>query len=645
MKRYLGIAVVLMSALTQGQTLPDLEALLAQPLQEIPEDTEVTSASRMAQSSSESMAITHIITDQDILQYNLRSMADILAQFSGLTTRDDDSFLYVGARGIGRPSDFNARILFLLNGTRINENMLDASLLGNEFFVDVELIDRVEYSPGAAAALYGNNALLGVINIITKSSAQIGTLEGSLNLTHEGDKHMRLTAGHRSEQGNDSWFSLSHIGRDDIKFGFDLFSPEDAAFEHLNQEKSTRVTLSHQQGGLHFNAAGVWRERQYPELGLVPDYTEVIRDNSDSYLLALTYDARLTPYTDIYLHASTHGNDYTRSIPVQESDNSLDRVDSLFSGRWSNIDSRLIYHGLQNHLWLVGLDLQQDHRQLFDARSQSGLLQQRFTNNGLRYGIYLQDHWQVASDLALQLALRYDHTDRAAHWSPSLSIGYQINADSRLLLRYNRAYRAANQLESGNNRYFFAPRLGGESISTSEVSLKQRWSSSFTSFVTLYYSDIDDLITEYLDAPVFYNSPPIKSLGLEAGVSKRWADGTNLVASLAVQRTTDEEFGRLGNSPMLIGQLRYNRPIWRPDLVFSWLTQGISERITPYGRQGGYISHDLNLVWTPNRSLDLALGIQNVGNKRIEEVTDLSGIPTLQRPRQAHLSVRWRWAP
>lgn len=49
-----------------------------------------------------------------------------------------------GVRGFGLPGDYNTRVLILIDGERINETVYDSALVGSEFPVDVDLIERVE---------------------------------------------------------------------------------------------------------------------------------------------------------------------------------------------------------------------------------------------------------------------------------------------------------------------------------------------------------------------------------------------------------------------------------------------------------------------------------------------------------------------
>ena len=109
-----------------------------------------------------------IVTAGEIKRYGYRTLADILRSVRGFFVTYDRNYDYVGVRGFGRPGDYNSRVLLLVDGHRINDNVYDTASIGTEFPVDVDLIDRMEIIPGPSSSLYGNNAFFGVINIITR---------------------------------------------------------------------------------------------------------------------------------------------------------------------------------------------------------------------------------------------------------------------------------------------------------------------------------------------------------------------------------------------------------------------------------------------------------------------------------------------
>ncbi|MBL3529564.1 MAG: TonB-dependent receptor plug domain-containing protein [gamma proteobacterium endosymbiont of Lamellibrachia anaximandri] len=108
------------------------------------------------------------MTADEIQRYGHRTLMDVLNTLPGFQIAYDRSYTYIGARGFGVPSDFNTRILVLMDGHRINENIYNGVLADRGFVMDIDLIDRVEVVRGPASSLYGSNAFFGVINVITK---------------------------------------------------------------------------------------------------------------------------------------------------------------------------------------------------------------------------------------------------------------------------------------------------------------------------------------------------------------------------------------------------------------------------------------------------------------------------------------------
>ena len=66
------------------------------------------------------------------------------------------------------PGDYNARILLLVDGHRLNDNVFGSALLGTEFALDLDIIERIEIIRGPSSSLYGTSAFFAVINVITK---------------------------------------------------------------------------------------------------------------------------------------------------------------------------------------------------------------------------------------------------------------------------------------------------------------------------------------------------------------------------------------------------------------------------------------------------------------------------------------------
>ncbi len=132
----------------------------------------------LARSTDVPASIT-IITADEIREFGYRTLADILQSVRGFNVVYDRNYSYVGVRGFLEPGDYNARILFLLDGHRLNDNVYDSAPVGTEFPVDVSLIDHVEIIRGASSSVYGTGALLAVINVVTKRGRDLDSLKVS----------------------------------------------------------------------------------------------------------------------------------------------------------------------------------------------------------------------------------------------------------------------------------------------------------------------------------------------------------------------------------------------------------------------------------------------------------------------------------
>src|ERR1700732_3736591 len=128
----------------------------------------VYGVSRFRQKVTEAPASVTIVTSEEIQKYGYRTLADILRNVPGFYVTYDRNYSYLGLRGYGPPGDYNSRIAVLIDGHRLNDNLYDGALIGTEFPIDVDLIERVEVIRGPNSSLYVASAFLGVVSVITK---------------------------------------------------------------------------------------------------------------------------------------------------------------------------------------------------------------------------------------------------------------------------------------------------------------------------------------------------------------------------------------------------------------------------------------------------------------------------------------------
>src|SRR5580700_3125587 len=142
----------------------------------------VYGASGYQQKVTEAPASITIITSDDIQRYGYRTLADILRNVPGFYVSYDRNYSYLGVRGYSLPGQYNSSITLLIDGHRLNDNIYDAALIGTEFPLDIDLIDRVEVIRGPNSSLYVASAFLGVVNIITKRAQDLPNVSATASV-------------------------------------------------------------------------------------------------------------------------------------------------------------------------------------------------------------------------------------------------------------------------------------------------------------------------------------------------------------------------------------------------------------------------------------------------------------------------------
>ncbi|MDP2996573.1 MAG: TonB-dependent receptor [Bryobacterales bacterium] len=158
--RALLAACLMMPALARGGD--DLTQLSLQDLLQVP----VTSVSKRKQPLSRTAAAVYVITQEDIRRSVATCLPELLRMAPGLhVARIDANKWAVGARGFG--GRYSDKLLVLVDGRSVYTQMF-SGVYWESLDLPLEDIDRIEIIRGPGAAVWGANAVNGVINIITK---------------------------------------------------------------------------------------------------------------------------------------------------------------------------------------------------------------------------------------------------------------------------------------------------------------------------------------------------------------------------------------------------------------------------------------------------------------------------------------------
>jgi iron complex outermembrane receptor protein len=132
---------------------------------------EITTASMSAESILDAPAPMYIVTREDIKNRGYTDFTQIMDDMPGFDISNVGGNTEYFAYQRGFRSVFNNRTLFLINGRTFNTLWFQDAQIGHQ--IPVEAIERIEVLYGPAGVIYGPNAFLGVINVITTTAADL----------------------------------------------------------------------------------------------------------------------------------------------------------------------------------------------------------------------------------------------------------------------------------------------------------------------------------------------------------------------------------------------------------------------------------------------------------------------------------------
>ncbi len=232
--------MLVMALLCLNQTLMAQNALKTDSLQEV-----VVTGTGTQHLLKDAPVQTEVISRRQLQQYAGRSIEDIL---SGLTAsfdfNENDMGSHLQMNGLG-----NSYVLILIDGRRLygdNGGENDLSV------IDPHNIERIEIVKGASSALYGSDAIAGVINIITRKHREKGVMvENTSRVGSYGDirQHngLSLNYGKLSSYTNfqlqhrDGWQNTSEEARSQTEYHI-IDSSNKTVNRHTNWQLAEHLT-------------------------------------------------------------------------------------------------------------------------------------------------------------------------------------------------------------------------------------------------------------------------------------------------------------------------------------------------------------------------------------------------------------------
>lgn len=588
---YFGLLLALLPDTTMAGTgdetadsATDLTALSPEELMRV-EVATVYSASKFEQKVTEAPSSVSIVTADEIRKYGYRSLADILRSLRSFFITYDRNYSYVGARGFGRAGDYNSRILLLIDGHRINENVYDSSPIGTEFPLDVDLIDRVEVIRGPGSSLYGNNAFFAVINVLTRRGRDLAGVEVSGEAGSFDSYKGRATWGESFHNGLEAFLSGSYYDSKGDRLFFKEFATaanNNGITDHTDHDRFDSAFAKFSYADFTLGGLYSTRTKGIPTASFGTDFNEPRNKTTDGWwFVDLKYDHDLGNSLNVmgrlFYDAYDYEGDYLYGGAVNK---------DLGKGRWWGGEAQLAATLLDRHKLVVGSEFRDNLRQdqqNYDVAPAEVFVDDRRTSR--IWAVYLQDEFSILNNLILNAGVRYDYYSTfGSTVNPRLGLIYTPFDGTVFKLLYGGAFRAPNVYElyyqtaaggqKGNSD------LGPEKIKTYELIYEQYIGNNIRGTVTGFYYDIDNLIAQVTDPAdgllVFRNLDQVKAEGAEAELEGKWDNGLSGRVSYSFVHAEDSATGRtLGNSPQHLAKLNLTIPLLG-DKVFL----GVEERFT-----------------------------------------------------------------
>ncbi|XLZ71181.1 TonB-dependent receptor [Massilia sp. SR12] len=620
------LAVLLLAAANACAQDADLTTL---PLEQLM-SMEVYSASRFNQKATQAPSNVTVLTSADIRAYGWHTLADALRSIRGVYTSNDRSYSYVGARGFLRPGDLNARFLLQINGTRINDPIFDQALLGGEFPLDLELVDRIEFVPGPGSSMYGTNAFFGVINVITRRAQEIEGTRGSLEAGQARSRSGHASYGWRNEDAE-----LVLGASRALSDGRDLYFPEyGASAVGLDWERISRFFARGQWNAWSLMLLSGERTKSIPTASFGQPFNVPGSQTIDRLrLVDLGYRSTVTSLHGELTARLYHGEYYYEGHYVNQVPFGTINMD-MTRARWLGADVSLFMRLGQAHKLIFGADYQYNHdlsQKNFDTEPFALYLDDKA--QGKRLGIYLQDEITLAEGILLNAGLRYDReTSTGGVFNPRLALIAEVAQGTTVKAIYGSAFRAPNSYElfygiDGQGGQLANPDLGRERIRSQELSLVQRVGANAQFTLSAYSNKASSLITQVddpeLGVPIFHNFARATARGIELEYERHFAHGASLRASVSRQRVSTEAIEV--NSPHWLAKVNAAarlRGTWHAGVEGQYVSP---RKLLDRGEAGGYVLANLNLYTVGlTRHLDLALGVSNLLNRRYADPASIS---------------------
>ncbi len=620
-------------------------------------DVEVSTVSRQKSTVGRSPTAVFVITNDMIRRSGVRSVPEALRMAPGVhVAKIDASKWAISIRGFsGR---FANKLLVQIDGRTVYTPLF-AGVFWDVQDLLLEDVERIEIIRGPGATVWGPNAVNGVINVITKSSADT---QGSYAMAGAGTEE-RAFGGGRFGGSVSPDLTYRVYGK-----GFDrdrAFAPGNNAHDDWRMGRAgfrtdwtpnceDTVTV---QGDVYEGYTG---RRNVYAAPTPPTFASILDD--DAHVVGGNALMRWTRTLDDDTEWSlqTYYDRTERSYGLTPFREDRDTID---------IDLQYRFRPGQNHSIISGLGYRYGRDRIQNSFAISFLPESR-TDNLFSY--FVQDEITLREDeLYLTVGSKFNHssytpfeyqptarivwlpTERRSIWAAfSRAIRTPARADENIrLLAVPQAVPGVFPTVFGNNS------LVSEELLAYEVGFRSQPTDSFSWDWAVFYNRYNNLVGSAIGAPTLANIPPVvpvvplslinggdaESYGFEVAMRYNVSDTWRLSSSYTFLNMEDDS-GNITDSDSA-RNVFYLQSSW--DIACDWQLDVMWRYVDslPDVDVPAYNTMDVRLGWTPTPNWELALVGRNLLDGEHFEFTNdaLTGNVATQVQREAYGMITWRY--
>lgn len=449
-------------------------------------DIEIVSATKTKQAASEIPAAISVITADDIKRAGILHIAEALRMASGMWVAQRNAYdWHVAARGSFNGSFVN-KLLVLVDGRSVYNPQL-ATTYWNSLNIYLDDVKRIEVIRGSGGAIWGANAVNGVVNIITKSSHE--TQENSIKIGKG-----RLVAHN---------IAMRHGGKisDKTSYRFTAQLQENNKTTSTRQADDARV----EKIGFRLDTDINTKMRAYIQGGA-----------SNHQLKDMSLSTHQPVTTKVRNHFLSSRWEYDRSttekIAIKADYSYEQRNVSLFSYQNYTLDTELThqlhYTEQQNIIWGIG------YRGIYSKVDGNSLIKRDKPNRyDQLFSAFIQDDITLNETTRLILGAKVEHNDyTGAEFQPSIRLAWMPQPHQTLWAALSRSIHTPSQVYDHIKGSMGLPTafspfyplqssldiqgnsdLKAESIVTYEIGFRIPLAKNFMWDASFFYNDYDKL--------------------------------------------------------------------------------------------------------------------------------------------------------